>query len=186
MNNIAEKDIIKYFDIIIKEIDDLSFFSINNILIHKKYLNTDTDEQKDFFFSLVRAIESFGLSRGFFNENKGGGGWLKLTSKGIDLKDSKMGYAKFIKKAKIKPIDWYKIIAISLTVIFGSLNLYQKYDYNNLKSQYISLKTINEDLDNNILLKNSVNKIFSNPNKKDKFTISIIGESILKGEMVFK
>lgn len=97
-----------------------------------------------------------------------------------------MGYAKFIKKAKIKPIDWYKIIAISLTVIFGSLNLYQKYDYNNLKSQYISLKTINEDLDNNILLKNSVNKIFSNPNKKDKFTISIIGESILKGEMVFK
>ena len=39
---------------------------------------------------------------------------------------------------------------------------------------------------NNILLKNGVYKVFSNPNKKDKFTISIIGESILVGEMVFK
>ena len=50
-------------------------------------------------------------------------------------------------------------------------------DYNNLKTQYNSLKTINENIVNNILLKNSVNKVFSNPNKKDKFTISIIGES---------
>lgn len=81
MNNIAEKDIIKYFDIIIKEIDDLSFFSINNILIHKKYLNTDTDEQKDFFFSLVRAIESFGLSRGFLMKTKVVVGGLNLQVK---------------------------------------------------------------------------------------------------------
>ena len=39
---------------------------------------------------------------------------------------------------------------------------------------------------NNILLKNSVYKVFSNPNKKDKFSISIIGENILKGKMIFK
>jgi len=84
-----------------------------------------------------------------------------------------------VKSSNKKPLDWYKIIAIILTIIFGSLNLYQKYDYNNLK-------TINENIVNNILLKNSVNKVFSNPNKKDKFTISIIGESILEGEMVFK
>jgi len=78
------------------------------------------------------------------------------------------------------------LLTLISTLTFGSFNLYQKYDYNNLKTQYNSLKVINENIDNNILLKNIVYKVFSNPNKKDKFTISIIGESILEGEMVFK
>jgi hypothetical protein len=98
-------------------------------------------------------------------------GWYSLSELGIELKDSKKGYLKSEKWSKINPLDWYKIIVIILIVIFDSLNLYRKYDYNNLKPQYNFLKTINENSHNNILLKNSANKVFSNTNKKDKFII---------------
>ena len=180
-----EKQILKYFDLIIKNIDDVFAFSINNILF--EYLNPTSEKEKEHFFKIVDKVKYFGKKNKYFEQfGKNDGGWYKLTEKGIELKDSKKEYLKFVKSSNKKPLDWYKIIAIILTIIFGSLNLYQKYDYNNLKTQYNSLKTINENIVNNILLKNSVNKVFSNPNKKDKFTISIIGESIREGEMVFK
>ena len=180
-----EKQILKYFDLVIKNIDDVFAFSINNILF--EYLNPTSEKEKEHFFKIVDKVKYFGKKNKYFEQfGKNDGGWYKLTEKGIELKDSKKEYLKFVKSSNKKPLDWYKIIAIILTIIFGSLNLYQKYDYNNLKTQYNSLRTINENIVNNILLKNSVYKVFSNPNNKDKFTILIIGESIIEGEMVFK
>ena len=180
-----EKQILKYYDLVIKNIDDVFAFSINNILF--EYLNPKSQKEKEQFFKIVDEVKYFGEKNKYFEQfGKNDGGWYKLTERGIELKDSKKGHLKFEKSSNKKPLDWYKISAIVLTIILGVLNLYQKYDYNNLKTEFNSLKTTNENLENNILLKNSVNKVFSNPNKKDKFTISIIGESILEGEMVFK
>ena len=180
-----EKQIFKYFDLVIKNIDDVFAFSINNILF--EYLNPKNQKEKEQFFEIVDEVKYFGKKNRYFDQfGKDDVGWFRLTDSGIELKDSKKGYLGFKKSSNKKPLDWYKIIAIILTVIFGSFNLYQKYDYNNLKTQYNFLRTINENIVNNILLKNGVYKVFSNPNKKDKFTISIIGESILVGEMVFK
>ncbi|MDA9337760.1 hypothetical protein N9Q51_00225 [Flavobacteriaceae bacterium] len=180
-----EKQIFKYFDLVIKNIDDVFAFSINNILF--EYLNPKNQKEKEQFFEIVDEVKYFGKKNRYFDQfGKDDVGWFRLTDSGIELKDSKKGYLGFKKSSNKKPLDWYKIIAIILTVIFGSFNLYQKYDYNNLKTQYNFLRTINENIVNNILLKNGVYKVFSNPNKKDKFTISIIGESILEGEMVFK
>jgi hypothetical protein len=83
---IDEKVTQKYFDIIIKEIEDISLFSINNILIDDKHLGIKTDEEKDYLFELSEKIKTFGLSRDFFDKN-GENGWLKLTEKGIELKE---------------------------------------------------------------------------------------------------
>ena len=177
-----ERNIIKYFDIILLADKKDSFFSINKILI-PKYFKYETSEERDFLQDIRRELKEFSEFHGYFEWLANGS--CRLTEKGLDAKE-KGGHLKYKKSLTEKPLDWYKIIAIILTVIFGSFNLYQKYDYNNLKTQYNSLKTINENIVNNILLKNSVYKVFSNPNKKDKFTISIIGESILEGEMVFK
>ena len=180
-----EKQIFKYFDLVINNIDDVFAFSINNILF--EYLNPKNHKEKEQFFEIVDKVKYFGKKNKYFEQyGKNDGGWYKLTDKGIELKDSKNGYLGFKKSSNKKPLDWYKISAIILTIIFGILNLYQKYDYNNLKTEFNSLKTTKENLENNILLKNSVNKVFSKPTKKDKFTLSIIGESILEAEMVFK
>jgi hypothetical protein len=177
-----ERSIIKYFDIILLADKKDSFFSINKILI-PEYFKYETSENRDFLQDIRRELKEFSEFHGYFEWFADGS--CRLTEKGLDAEE-KGGHLKHKKSLTKKPLDWYKIIAIILAVIFGSFNLYQKYDYNNLKTQYNSLRTINENMVNNILLKNSVYKVFSNPNKKDKFTILIIGESIIEGEMVFK
>ncbi|WGD34701.1 hypothetical protein [Olleya sp. YS] len=125
--NIDEKTIIKYFDIIIKELDDVSFFSVNNILIDNKHLKIDTKEEREYLFELTNKIKTLGISRGYFQKN-GENGWLELTVKGIELKDSKKGFLKFIKDSKTKSestfdkiIFYFKnnrIIAVLLFVVF--------------------------------------------------------------------
>ena len=67
---IDEKTVIKYFDIIIKEIEDISFFSVNNILIRKGYLKVDTKEQKEKFFAIVKSVKTFGIYRDFFDKKE--------------------------------------------------------------------------------------------------------------------
>ena len=99
--NINEKTIIKHFDIIVKELDDVSFFSINNILIDNKHLNINTQKEKEYLFELSDKIKTFGISRGYFLKN-GDNGWMKLSEKGIDLKDSKKGVSKFTKSSNQK------------------------------------------------------------------------------------
>lgn len=47
-------------------------------------------------------------------------------------------------------------------------------------------KILSTNSDNFILLEKHRDKLFSHPNKKDKFSISIIGENILKRKMIFK
>tara|TARA_B110001450_G_C17629167_1_gene484512 strand:+ start:571 stop:1119 length:549 start_codon:yes stop_codon:yes gene_type:complete len=47
-------------------------------------------------------------------------------------------------------------------------------------------KILSTNSNNFILLEKHRDKLFSYPNKKDKFSISIIGENILNGKMIFK
>ncbi|GAK94903.1 hypothetical protein JCM19298_1733 [Nonlabens ulvanivorans] len=124
---IDEKSIITYFDIIIKELEDVSFFSVNNIIIDNKHLRIDTKEEKEYIFELTDKIKTFGISRGYFQKN-GENGWLKLTEKGIELKDSKKGFLKSLNDSKTKPESTFdkivfffknnRIIAILIFIIF--------------------------------------------------------------------
>jgi len=56
----------------------------------------------------------------------------------------------------------------------------------NCKNILFKNKTSNSNIDSLVLLENQTDKLFSNPNKKDIFSISIIGENILNGKMIFK
>ena len=56
------------------------------------------------------------------------------------------GHLKYENSLNEKSLDWYKIIPIILSVLFGLLNVYQKYDYNLLKTDYNSLKTQRDSL----------------------------------------
>jgi hypothetical protein len=137
--SINEKTIIKYFDIIVKELDDVSFFSVNNILIDNQHLKVNNQEEKDFLFDISDKIKTFGISRGYFQKN-GENGWLKLTEKGIDLKDSKKGYFKYIKGANQKfeftydgIISYLKsnrivaVILVAIVIFLGTTKIINEY-----------------------------------------------------------
>ncbi|MEP2278838.1 hypothetical protein [Maribacter sp.] len=129
--NINEKTIVKYFDIIIIELDDASFFSVNNILSDNKHLKIDSKEEKDFLFILSDKVKSFGITRGYFSEN-GDNGWLKLTEKGIDLKESKKGLLKFKKSLKPKT-DYVKWVGVGIAGLSLIWNIYQGITNNKLR-----------------------------------------------------
>ncbi|MBU3010713.1 hypothetical protein KO506_04830 [Polaribacter vadi] len=176
--NINEKIIIKYFDIIVRELDDVSFFSINNILIDNKHLNINTQKEKEYLFELSDKIKTFGISRGYFLKN-GDNGWMKLSEKGIDLKDSKKGVSKFTYSSNqkfeftydgiISYIKSNKIAAIILVVIvafFGFskiINEITQTKENFEKFNNTSEEPKSEDTISTELTENQVKKSNSNP-----------------------
>lgn len=134
--NIDEKTIIRYFDIIIRELEDVSFFSVNNILIDNKHLKIDTKAEKEYLFELSDKIKSFGISRGYFLKN-GDNGWMKLTKRGIDLKDSNKKFKKDSKQSFEFTYDGIisyfknnKIVAVILVLIvvfFGATKIINEF-----------------------------------------------------------
>lgn len=163
--NKEDKATIKYFDLLIKKIDDIFAFSINNI-IHDT-LKPESKKDKEIFFNVVDSVKSFGEKYKYFkrvSKATQNGGWHELTDKGIELKDSELGFTKFEKSLIPKQLDWYKIIPIIIAVVFGLLNVYQKYDYNQLKSDYNSLSIERDSLKEKLFDVNNntaVNKVIS-------------------------
>ena len=160
--SISEKTTKKYFDIVINELDDPLGFCINNILIDNKHLKFDSSEQQDLFFKIVESIEKFGLTYRFFKKI-GENGWYELTDKGIELRDFKQGYEKFIKKSKSQPLTRYQIIYLTFFICFGLFGVYKVFqptvsvsEFNKLKTDFDTLKI---KFDNN-------NKMYSKSNSE--------------------
>jgi hypothetical protein len=89
--SINEKEVIKYFDLVIKSLEDNTRFITRGILSVKNQLvsiieNKSTDSEREFFENLVSAISSFGVVRNFF-KSEGVNGWFSLTKEGLKLKE---------------------------------------------------------------------------------------------------
>ena len=129
--NMDEKTIIRYFDIIIKELEDVSSFSVKNILIENKHVKANSQKEREYLFELSSKIKTFGISRGYFLKN-GDNGWMKLSNKGIELRDYGKGYLKFIRSKKKKP-DYAKWITLLIAGLSLAWNVYQGLINNQLK-----------------------------------------------------
>lgn len=132
---IEEKIIIKYFDIVLLADKKDSFFGIYKILI-PKYFKADTSDEKEFINELWSEIKQFSEFHGYFEFFPNGN--CKLTEKGIVAKE-KGGHLKYKKSLTEKPLDWYKIIGLIFTFVFGSSTLFLGFQNNSLKSDYDSL-----------------------------------------------
>lgn len=109
---------------------------MNNILIDNKHLEIKTQKEKDYLLELSDKVKMVGLSTGYFLKN-GDNGWLKLSEKGIDLKDSK----KKFEKGSNQKFEWTfdriisyfknnKIVVIILVLIivfFGATKLISEF-----------------------------------------------------------
>ncbi|PKG42674.1 hypothetical protein CXF67_09030, partial [Psychroflexus sp. MES1-P1E] len=135
----TEKEIIEKIDLLFEKITDFNMFSINNIFFKEIIPNEKNKDEVENFHNIVSETKLFGMNKDLF-EKYNNNGWFSLTEKGKELKISNFELIKFTKKSKPKKIHLYKIIPIILTVLFGSLNIYQKYDYRELKNDFDSVK----------------------------------------------
>ncbi|MFD1163079.1 hypothetical protein [Hwangdonia seohaensis] len=135
-----EKILIKYVDELVNDFLNSPFqdFTTNEFLNESQRFRTENMKKSE-RMDLEDSIMDFGLKKKLFKIVEGR--ILMLDEKGIELKDFGQGYLKFEKSLKSKPLDWYKIVPIILTVVFGCLNLYQKSEYSGLKNRFEILKS---------------------------------------------
>jgi hypothetical protein len=149
---IDDKLIIKYFDILINDIDDNDLFSVNNTLIDNNRINTNTESEKAYFFKLVDKLKKFGERYEYLETlNTETNSFFKLTNKGIQLKEFKKGHIKFDKSLKKQKLTLFEKLSVCFIIISAGFALWQqcskdelKNDYKSLKNQYDSLKAVSD------------------------------------------
>ena len=98
-----QQDIIfKYLDIIIIEAEIAEASSSKNIL-HEKYINPITDEERYEYFEICEKTVSLGSKLGFMIRISKEEDWFELTEKGIQAKELG-GYFKYIESIKNKEL----------------------------------------------------------------------------------
>jgi hypothetical protein len=136
----TEKDIIKYLEIVFKDITDFELVSINNPLL--KVLKHETTEERKKFFSVVDNVKLFAKNNDLI-EKHGTGDFFKLTDKGIKFKKSNSSYKFFLFKEKLKSINLKKIgiivavIGVILKIVWRCEDN-QKVEFPNNESEILN------------------------------------------------
>ena len=153
----SDKEIIKYIDLIIKDIDNFSCFSVDNII--RKHLDNEQKKDKKTYSNLIEKIVLFGENNDLF-VTKNTLGESELTERGKRLKLSKKTFKKFQKSENIskrynKPWIGYLITAIAIVI-----NFYQGSDNRSLTREVDLLNKKSDSLNDLILTyKDSVSEL---------------------------
>ena len=133
-----DKEIIKYIDLIIKDIDDFDCFSIDNIV--RKHLKPEEKIRKEQYSNLIEKIDLFGKNNDLFVRiNKDG--TFRLTEKGKKLKLSNKSFKNFDKSEN--KTEWYNKnwVGYLIAFIVFLFTVYQHFDNRSLKHDYDALNT---------------------------------------------
>ncbi|MGX1024289.1 hypothetical protein [Psychroflexus sp. MBR-150] len=132
----TEKELIKYIDLVIKNIDDFNAFGIKDPVFDK--LKPKTEDERKYFFKLIDKIELFAKNNDLFIRVSKGD-CFKLTDKGKKLKLSSKTFKNFEKKQNRN--EWYNKPWVGFLIAFILLifNIYQHFDNRFLKDDYNSL-----------------------------------------------
>lgn len=133
-----DKEIIKYIDLIIKDIDDFDFFSIDNIV--RNHLKPEERNKKEYYSKLIEKIVLFGKNHDLFVlKNKSG--WFSLTEKGKRLKLSYKSFKNF--NTSENKTEWYNKnwVGYLIAFIVFLFTVYQHFDNRSLKRDYSILGT---------------------------------------------
>jgi hypothetical protein len=115
---IKEAELYKYLDILLLESDIAESNSSKNIL-HEKYLNPISSEEREEYFEICDGVISLGVKLGFFKYISKESDWYDLTEKGI-LAKSKGGYLKFVEYLEKKESESVKATIIAENYIGGN------------------------------------------------------------------
>lgn len=151
-----DKEIIPYIDLIIKEIKDFEYFSIDIIILE----NLDSEKKrKEYFSRLIEDIALFGKNNDLF-VLKNNNGWFKLTEKGKRLKLSNKTFEKFQKSDK--KTDWYNKpwVGYLIAAIVFIFTVYQHFDNRSLNREVDLLNKKSDSLNNSLsTYKDSVSEL---------------------------
>jgi hypothetical protein len=162
-----EKEIIKYLDILFKDITDFELVSIKNSI--SKALKHETKEEKKKFFLVVDSVKLFAKNKGLIEKN-GNGDWFKLTDKGKKLKQSNLEFEKFENKSKKKSMTKFEKWSLILIAVPTIFNLIQWNYSSTLKSELESCNTELDSLKTELYSKKSIkteNKVNPLETKKE-------------------
>lgn len=166
---IDEKEIIKYFDILINDIKDVDVFSVNNTLLDNNRISANAETEKEYFLKLVDKLKKIGKRYEYFETLNGDRNSLfKLTKKGVQLKEFKKGHLKFEKSLQKSKMTFFEKLSVLFIIISGCFALWQQYSKDELKSdykilihQYDSLKVVSDSyksrLDSILILRDTSN-----------------------------
>jgi len=142
---INEEITIKHLDILLKNIVDVTQFDINSILLTNSDFSPFKENQKNDFTRVCQSVKRMGETFKYFKSEINRPKVFGLTKEGIKAKELG-GHLKYQNSLTEKPLDWYRLIPIILTVIFGSLTIYfAKLNYD-LKMNQSDVKKENDSL----------------------------------------
>ncbi|MCF6349268.1 MAG: hypothetical protein L3J20_13400 [Flavobacteriaceae bacterium] len=143
----SKEETIKVLDIVIEDIENVSYFSIKEILArHREY----NEHEQGYLFV---EIKSLGEVYDLFEYIKDSDGLYRLTPKGINLKESEKGFNEFEKSLKPKEKKWYNENWIGYLIAFIVLlfSVYQMKENKSLTNRLIvvekKLDSLNTKLD---------------------------------------
>lgn len=154
MNN---KEIIKYIDLIIKDIDNFSCFSIDYII--RKHLNDEQKKDKKIYSNLIENIVLFGDNHDLF-VTKNTLGESELTERGKRLKLSNKTFKNFQKSERKS--EWYNKpwVGYLIAAIVFIFTVYQHFDNRALNNDFDSLNKKYDSLEyQSALYKDSVSEL---------------------------
>lgn len=118
-NKIHEKEkLIKFLDLVIRDIENVEYFNIKEDI--NKYRDID-DHEKEY---LPYSIESIGKTYNLFEDTLNTSGWLKLTTKGIELKEYGKGFNKFESRLK-RRLSTFEKVSVFFLIIGFVFGIYQ-------------------------------------------------------------
>jgi hypothetical protein len=115
---LKEETLYKYLEIILLESEITEPNSSMNIL-HEKYLNPITEEERNEYFSITDGIVSLGVKLGYFKYISKETEWYNLTEKGI-LAKSKGGHFKYVDFIERNELEKIKPTIIAENYIGGN------------------------------------------------------------------
>lgn len=167
---IKEDVLYKYLEIILAESEISEPNSSMNIL-HEKYLNPITEEEREEYFSITDGIVNLGVKLGYFKYISKETEWFELTEKGILVK-SKGGHFKYLDFIEKRELERTKTTIIAENYIGG----------NNHGIQTSKSKIHRPIIQND----KSVNKQKTSILEKLSWIVGIVGGLILIYEFVIK
>ena len=147
---------IEYLNFVLSEIQDITSFNVWKILSEEEDFEFDlaTEELKHEMLDISSRVQRLGTTYKYFDQIDHFE--YRLTEKGIKAKElgGHQEYEKFISK---KPLDWYRIIPICLSIIFGISAVYYANRNYNLKLKQTESKERSLELEKKIIESESKN-----------------------------
>lgn len=167
-----DKTNIENLDLVLSNISDITSFNVWRILSEEFDFELATEEIKEEMLNLSSTTQRLGVTYKYFEQIDSFE--YRLTEKGIKAKQlgGHENHEKYIAK---KPLDWYRIIPMCLTIILGISAVYYANRNYNLKLKQTESKEKVIELERKIILSESKNdsleiELYSTKNKLNEIS----------------